>query len=409
VRIATHWKLAAVIVDNEPHLLETGIYYIRSNNFVIKPSHVTNMSTNYFYDSVEPVIHCGSLLRLMPPPNTVAVYNDFSEQNIFPDAQMAASNSNGEENQSEKRVENGFLEIKNPNVKFSTFLKTDLINKNYPTAKDQFTYYTKDSVQVGVKLFVAYRIFDPRLAIEKLGPTGIDDHIEHVTHVDMARAGQETSLQGIQSSSDLKIDSKSPGSTENESSTNDNPPAYHQIYLSAWQESVKKQLEKDLKEYGIQLVRLNIEEINILNRDVENEMGKQAVSVAKANADLAAINMQKEVALQKAQNDSEVAQLKARQEAATNLITAENKKNVAELEKETTFINAEAKAAASRVFGETLNANAELAEFEKLRLTTSYFKGTNVTTVFFGNSSPFNHKNDIPIDVITRNLTATNS
>ncbi len=110
-----------------------------------------------------------------------------------------------------------------------------------------------------------------------MGPTGIDKHIEHVTHEDMARAGQETALQGISLLVILKIDAAASTSE----SANDNPPAYHQIYLSTWQESVKKQLEKDLKEYGFQLVRLNIEEINILNKDVENEMGKQAVEVAK--------------------------------------------------------------------------------------------------------------------------------
>ena len=118
---------------------------------------------------------------------------------------------------------------------------------------------------------------------------------------------------------------------------------------------VKKQLEKDLREYGIQLVRLNIEEINILNKDVENEMGKQAVAVAKANADLAAIKMQREVALQEALSDAAVARLRAEQDAETNLISAKNKQNVAELDKETTHINAEAEAGALKLIGDTLS------------------------------------------------------
>ena len=240
------------------------VHVFKTNNF----SYTAKVAKSTSY------IEHGDLLILMPPPNTVAVYNIGSKQFTFPD--NAASNSrNKEEDQLGIAEKDEGLEIRNPNAKFVTFLDTNLINKNYPTEKEQFTYYTKDSVQVGVKLFVAYRIIDPKLAIEKLGPTGIDKHIEHVTHEDMARAGQETAL-GNQSSSDLKIDA----AARTSDSANDNPPAYHQIYLSTWQESVKKQLEKDL-EYGFQLVRLNIEEINILNKDVENEMGKQAVEVAK--------------------------------------------------------------------------------------------------------------------------------
>ena len=255
-----------------------------------------------------------------------------------------------------------------------------IINKNYPTEKAQFTYYTKDSVQVGVKLFVAYQIIDPKLAIEKLGPTGIDKHIEHVTHVDMARAGQETSLHGIQSSSDLNIDATA-GALE---SSTDNPPAYHQIYLSTWQESVKKQLEKDLKEYGILLVRLNIEEINILNKDVENEMGKQAVEVAKANADLAAIQMQREVALQKAHSDTAVARLNAQQHAESNLILAENNKKVAELDKETTRINAEAQAKALQLLGDQLAANSSLLQYELNKGACKAIAETQIHSLFFG-------------------------
>ncbi len=364
-------EFAMVRIDGKPELLDEGAHVIKTNNF----SYIRKVAQS------TPYIEHGNLLRIMPPPNTVAVYNIGPKQHIFPDNEVASSSANKEENEVGVIDQNGILEIRNPNVKFVTFLKTDLINKNYPTEKEQFTYYTKDSVQVGVKLFVAYRISDPKLAIEKLGPTGIDGHIEHVTHVDMARAGQETSLQGIQSSSDLKIDAAA--GTSSASENDDNPPAYHQIYLSTWQESVKKQLEKDLKEYGIQLVRLNIEEINILNKDVENEMGKQAVAVAKANADLASIEMQKIVAFKNAQIASEVSQLQAQQTAATKLIEAENNKKVAELDRETTRINAEAEAGALKLIGDTLS-NPNLLKYRLGQENAAAIKGTHIHTLFFG-------------------------
>lgn len=399
-------KLAAVIVDNEPHLLKTGTHYFRSNNFEIKQKILSNNSSTYFYNNEDSVISCGSLLRVVPPPNSVAVYNIGPKQYIFPDRGIeVSSNAKNKEDSQVQIDKNGILEIKNPNAKFVTFLKTDLINKDYPTGKPYFTYYTKDSVQVGVKLFVAYRIIDPKLSIEKLGPTGIDGHIEHVTHVDMARAGQETSLQGIQSSSDLKIVKQSTSESEND----DNPPAYHQIYLSTWQESVKKQLEKDLKEYGIELVRLNIEEINILNKDVEKEMGKQAVEVARANADLAAIQMQREVALQKAQSDSAVARLNAQQNAESNLILAENKKKVAELDKETTRINAEAKTQALQLLGDKLAANPSLLQHELNKEACNAIATTQIHSLFFadGKNSPLfnNQMGGLPIRDVTNSPT----
>lgn len=386
-------KIAAVIVDNEPHLLETGTYYIRSDNF----QKIQKNRDSDFYDNEDSVIRCGSLLRIMPPPNTVAVYNIGPKQYIFPDNEVASSSTNKEENQVGVIDQDGILKIKNPNVKFVTFLKTDLINKNYPTEKEHFTYYTKDSVQVAVKLFVAYRIVDPKLAIQKLGPTGIDGHIEHITHVDMARAGQETSLQGIQSSSDLKIDAVSETS---ELENDGNPPAYHQIYLSTWQESVKERLEKDLKEYGIQLVRLNIEEINILNKEIENEMARQAVGVAKANANLVTINLQNKVDLQEARNV-----------AVVKLTNAENNIEVAERNKKTTLIDAEAEAEALNRLGKALSDDPNLfIKFRQIQANASAFKNTKIHTLFFGGRdiSSVNSQNSL-LPNLTETRLLTNS
>lgn len=375
-------KIAAVIVDNEPYLLGTGIYYVQSNNFQI----IQKTRDSYFYDTQDSVIGCGSLLRIMPPPNTVAVYNIGSKRRIFPDRETASSSRNKEENQVGIIEQDGILTIRNPNVEFVTFLKTDLINKDYPsTVGNQFTYYT-NSVKIGVKLFVAYRITDAKLAIKELGPMGIDEHIERVTHVDMARAGQESSLQGIQASGDLNLDALST------SGNDDNPPAYDQINLNTLQKSVMERLKNDLEKYGITLVRLNIEEINILNKDVENEMGKQAVAVAKARADLGASEMQKIVAFKNAQIASEVAQLQAQQVAATKLIEAENNNEIAELNKKTTLINAEAEAGALKLLGKTLSDDPNLLRFKLAEINATAFRHTNIHT-FFGNGDSLSQSN----------------
>lgn len=85
-------KIAAIIVDNEPQLLETGTYYIQSNNFQI----IRKNRDSYFYNNEDSVIHCGSLLRIIPPPNTVAVYNIGSKRYIFPDNEAVSTSRNKE-------------------------------------------------------------------------------------------------------------------------------------------------------------------------------------------------------------------------------------------------------------------------------------------------------------------------
>ena len=106
-----------------------------------------------------------------------------------------------------------------------------------------------------------------------------------------------------------------------------------------------------------------------------------------AIADLAAIKMQKEVALQKAQNDSEVAQLKARQEAATRLLEAESEKKIADLKQETIMIKAKADADALKLYGDVLRENPDLSRSELVNKISSAFATTKVHTLFFGGNS----------------------
>ncbi|WP_339050739.1 hypothetical protein [Rickettsiella endosymbiont of Xylota segnis] len=110
--------------------------------------------------------------------------------------------------------------------------------------------------------------------------------------------------------------------------------------------------------------------------------------------------MQREVALQKAHSDSVVARLNAQQNAETNLILAENKRNVAELDKETTCINAEAKVEALQLLGNKLAANPSLLKHELNKASCEALEKTQIHTLFFadGKNSPLfsNYDNSLP-------------
>jgi len=96
----------------------------------------------------------------------------------------------------------------------------------------------------------------------------------------MAAACQETSLQNVFGSDMSKIPSKE----ENVISV---------PFVRLWQDSVKVKLSDDLMKYGIELIRLNIEELKITEKEIEKKIGEQAYLVAEANAKLSTIEMDK--------------------------------------------------------------------------------------------------------------------
>jgi hypothetical protein len=78
-------------------------------------------------------------------------------------------------------------------------------NRDFPKGAQKFEYFTKDNIKISVKLFVAYRVYDPKLCLKSLMPDEIDGHIMRVTHVDMASAAQSTNLQVMQASDQTKV------------------------------------------------------------------------------------------------------------------------------------------------------------------------------------------------------------
>jgi len=81
-------------------------------------------------------------------------------------------------------------------------------------------------------LFVAYKIKNPIIALANLNADDIDNHIESVTHVDMAAACQETSLQNMFSSDMSKI----PNEDDKIENTARVP------FVRLWQDKVKSKL-----------------------------------------------------------------------------------------------------------------------------------------------------------------------
>lgn len=372
-------KIAAVSVDNQPYLLETGTYFIRSNNLILNKPETTDQN-QLFYKSYDPVIQCGSLLRLMPIDNTVAVYYQNGKRKIFPEISNEKSNRE--------------ILINDPNVSFCTFLPTDLNNREYPSSSPsaRFEYYTQDFVRVGVRLFVAYRIASPELVLQKLKPADIDSHIEHVTRVDMNTASQKTYLGGIQGYN------ASMSNTE----TNANPPPYD-AFLNTCSGLVESQLAKHLAEYGIELVRLNIEVFKILDTTVEKKISEWSHRFGEINSRSITAKTERQIAEQEAQTKSAVAQIKATQETKINIMQAQAANEVAALEAEGLRVQAQAEADAcviaaqaeakkKNLEGEMLKNNPILVQVKLAETAANALKPTDKVLYLDQNSSDISSK-----------------
>lgn len=117
-----------------------------------------------------------------------------------------------------------------------------------------------------MKLLVAYQIVDPLMALTVLrDEEGILKHIENLAVTDMGKAIQQSSSQEF-----LSFYQTQPKKGEPNPFTNPNP-------ILHYQDIVKRQLADDLKDYGISLIRLNIETPKIMDPEISKSMEKQSI------------------------------------------------------------------------------------------------------------------------------------
>lgn len=351
-------KVAAVMVDNQPFILES-----RETPYVFKTQQFSLSAPEgqHFYDANSKSITVGSKKRLLPDLNEVAVINRHGKAHFYPDESE------------HKSEEAGPIYINDPNARFDGFMSTNFENLEFPSKETRIKrreegrqdltqyydkFYTADRVEVGVKFFVCYQIEDPKKVLAHLNLKDIQTHIEGVVNTDMGRAIQRTSSQHLLSS-DL---SKTRPPMDYQSGDGLAPPITEEHTF--WQDAVKTKLTEDLAEYGIKLVRLNIEEAKILNSDLENQMAEQAKTVAQAEAKLAALETITTVQQKEAQL-AQTVKLKE-QETSAKLMRqkAEAELSAAEINARRTQVDSEAEARATKVKGEVLGSSPEMFQLQ---------------------------------------------
>ncbi len=350
-------EIATVWIGSIPLLLESRPYpYV----FDTPLFRLEKNGDKYFHKATQKVIIHGSLKRIMPHTSEVAItYNNGILQIIHP------------------QPDTGPTVIDSPTHAFCDFLSTGIQTLQFPSettkrarrgenaraSNDEINYdifSTRDSLKVGVKLLVAYRISDPEKALRHLNDTaGILDHIENVATVDMGKAIQQCSSQEFLCFYQTKP--TTPTAQSQNANIPSAPPLQH------FQDIVKDQLSHDLREYGIELVRLNIETPKIMDTDIAKKMSEQSLRTAEAAAQQAVLQQKYDIETQEAERTAKARDIAQTQVNGATISQAQARLQAAEIDARAVIVQAEAKQKAAMLEGEIYLKNPALLELALLK------------------------------------------
>ncbi|KAH3757557.1 vacuolin B [Pelomyxa schiedti] len=330
-------KIAKVWYGSEPFFLESRMepYIVNSPIFQLDEKE----KGIPFHDAQEPVILHGSLKRLMPRTGEVAITYDNGHLQIY-----SASRTNQP------------ILITSPIHTFDSFLPTNIQTLLFPSQETKHTrkrenpddpnfcyevFRTKDGLPIGVQLLVVYEMTEPMLTLTKLNVKQIVPHIESLVVADMGAVIQQCSSSDFQSTDQTKA--RLPLQPASDGS----PSAPE--FIRHLQDEVKNQLCRDFLEYGINLVRLNIETPKILDPSIAAQVSKFSLITAQANADASVLEKQYQIAQSQANQKAEqerIAQERVNQNHVTKAKAAAEAKQI---EMQATLESAKLEAEAIRI------------------------------------------------------------
>jgi len=380
--------------------------------------------TYQFLSADEKLIVHGSIKRVITPINELAIINKNGKLDIVQgryDTDSATESVIGFFDTSVQTLEFPSKRVKDKRV----------LEKNVNDRIIYDVYTTSDSVEVGLKLLVAFCVPDVENAKKALirfkNMENIAEHIEGVIRSDMTRIikqytsqrfsapsdGQEKQTSGYQPEykEHAMTDGSSPmpfAPTVSETPSGPSAPPPPKTYL----EQAEAILKYHLESCGIILMRMTIEETKILDADLTKKMSEQALTTAKTNADLAIVEQRAMIAKAQAEQAKDVAIIEQSQLNESRVKGARSLLEAADFEAKARERKAEGDARAIERMGEAeakamevkgtaqntvLQKQAELYEgnpklFE-LEITKAKFKalaGVNITVTSQEFSNLFN-------------------
>lgn len=338
--------IAKIWIGSRPYLLEykETAYVFNSALFRI----IKTGDNNLFFDATAELIRHGSIKRVMPHTGRVAVtYDNGNLMIIAPEI-------------------NGPTIITSPTHEVSSFLDTNIQSYTFPSEEEKaerfknnkaitaerlnyYVFLTSDSLEIGMKLLVSYKIIDPHKALSLLGEKGILNTVENLASVDMAKVVNTLSSQEF----------LNPYSSAN---------AEKNVQPSYFWDKIHSSFRKELGNFGIELVRFNIESPFYVDKEIGKKMSEFATMTAEANAKQGIIERQARVQEAEARRDANTNQIKQMQINEATISAAKAQLEAKKMEAEGIQILATANAKELELTGEVFKKYPELLEFQKVKV-----------------------------------------
>lgn len=335
--------VSKIWIGSQPYLLE-----FRDTEYIFDSSlfKIIKADDSLFFKATSEIIIHGSIKRVMPHTGRVAVsYNNGNLHIISPQSMPTIITSPTHEVSS-------FLDT---NIQSYTFPsdeeKRHRLNNNKNISTERLNHYvflTSDSLEIGMKLLVSYKIMDPHKVLSLLGEKGILTTVENLASVDMAKVVNTLSSQEF----------LNPYSSSN--SEKSAQPAYF------W-EKIYASFSKELSNFGIELVRFNIESPFYVDKEIGKKMSEFATMTAEANARQGIIERQARVQEAEAKRDAMTNQIKQDQINEATISAAKAELEAKKLEAEGIQLLAFAHAKELELNGQVFRNYPELLEFEKVK------------------------------------------
>ena len=337
-----------------------------------------------FVNADEKLIVHGSIKRVITPINQLAILNKNGKIDIVEGSYITDSPS-------ESVV--GFFDTSVQTLEFPSKRTKEKRAAERTTINDRIiydVYTTSDSVEVGLKLLVAFRVPDvesAKLALTRFSNMdNIAEHIEGVVRSDMTKIIKTYTSQKFSAANEpqnplsngyqkeqkhYQMPNDSRSFVSDQAMTDSAPmpfapsiveqgpsaPPPSKTYL----EQAEAILGRHLQTCGIELIRMTIEESKILDIDLTKKMSEQALTTAKTNADLAIVEQKATIAQAQAEQDKAVAIIQQSQINDSKVKAAQSVLQAAEFESQA--LERRAKADALKL---TITAQAES---EKIKMT----------------------------------------
>lgn len=342
-------SLAKIWIDTKPYLLESRneAYVFNSPFFKLKKP---EDKKSLFFDATSELIKHGSIKRVMPHTGRVAVTYNGGNLEIIPPSKE------------------GPTLLYSPAHDVSSFLNTNIQSYTFPSEEEKaeriksnknisyerlnnYVFLTSDSLEIGMKLLVSYKITDPFKTLSQLGENKILNAVESLASVDMAKVVNMLSSQEFLNPYSAKQDGEI------------KPPSF-------W-DTIKANLKMELDSYGIELIRFNIETPFYLDKEIGKKMAESATMTAEANAKQGIIARQAAVQEAEAIRDAKTNQIKQDQINEATLSAAKAQLGAIRMEAEGIEILARARAKELELKAEIFHKYPELLEYEKVVLTSA--------------------------------------